>query len=66
LLGASILVAQLRSYVGVPVFNAAGPNLYANIEGPQGIGDVATEVEAQMLSNFGGIMFWNGPWREVE
>jgi len=60
-LEASTLAAKPRLYVGAPAFSAAGATAYENIGDAQGMQQVANSVESMGLSNFGGVMFWDGP-----
>lgn len=60
LVGSSMDVKP-RLYLGAPAFAAAGPTAYANIGSAKGMEEVATEVKALALPNFGGISFWDGP-----
>jgi chitinase len=60
-LEASTLNTKPRLYVGAPAWSAAGPTAYQHIGTPQGIQAVASQIEEMGLSNFGGVMFWDGP-----
>lgn len=56
----STLAVKPRLYVGAPAFSAAGSTAYANIGNAEGMEKVAAEVKGLGLSNFGGVMFWDG------
>ena len=58
---ASTLSPKPRLYVGAPSWSAAGATAYQHIGTPQGMQEVASQVEEMGLNNFGGIMFWDGP-----
>lgn len=50
-----------RLYLGAPAFSAAGSTAYAAIGNAEGMQGVASSVENMGLSNFGVMMFWDGP-----
>lgn len=60
-LEASTLAAKPRLYIGAPAFSEAGSTAYAKIGSPEGMEAVAKDARGLSLSNFGGIMFWDGP-----
>jgi chitinase len=60
-LSASTLPVKTRLYLGAPAFSAAGSTAYAAIGGAEGMEGIAKSVEDMGLSNFGGVMFWDGP-----
>jgi chitinase len=59
-LEASPLVPKPRLYMGAPAWSLAGPSAYARIGSPKGMQAIAAQTEALGLSNFGGVMFWDG------
>jgi chitinase len=61
----SSLATKPMLYVGAPAFSAAGPTAYTSIGTAQGMDSVASTVEKMNLSNFGGMMFWDGPEGEA-
>lgn len=57
----STLPEAPRLYFGAPAFSAAGSTAYAHIGNPVGMEPLARETLDLGLTNFGGVMFWDGP-----
>jgi len=51
--------------LGAPAWSAAGPSAYAHIGSPEGMQGVAKQVQDLGLTNFGGVLFWDGPEAEL-
>ena len=64
-LQASTMAVQPKLYLGAPAFSAAGSSAYAAIGSAEGMQGIAQSVEGMGLSNFGGVMFWDGPGKLV-
>jgi hypothetical protein len=47
-------------YLGAPAFSQAGPTAYDAIGSAKGIVPVVKQVKGLGLSNFGGVMYWDG------
>jgi chitinase len=64
-LASSSMAVKPRMYLGAPAFSAAESTAYAAIGNAQGMQAIVSSVEKMGLSNFGGVMFWDGPVRLV-
>ncbi|KAG0652566.1 Chitinase 3 [Hyphodiscus hymeniophilus] len=58
---ASELPVKPKLYFGAPAFSDAGPVAYEAIGNAEGMQGVVESVVGLGLSNFGGVMFWDGP-----
>jgi chitinase len=47
-------------YLGAPAFSQAGLTAYDAIGSAKGIVPVVKQVKGLGLSNFGGVMYWDG------